>query len=366
MTKKIKIAIIDNDTDTLHELEKSLNEEYNVETTEDSEHALEAIDRFKPDIAILDIDIPGHDGLHILKLIKNAFPDLFVIIVTASQDINIAVRAMKLGAYEYLSKPVNIEMIQTIIDKAKSIYDLQHEVDFLKNRIRRKEVFNNIIGESNEIRHVFDDSAKVMDKDVNVLILGESGTGKELLARAIHNGSKRNKGPFVVINCAAITTDLADSLLFGHKKGSFTGAFTDHTGYFQQANDGTIFLDEIGDMNIDVQAKVLRVLEDKKIRKVGDNKEIGVNFRIVSATNRNFKEIITNNEFRNDLYYRLEEYPLTIPPLRVRKDDITLLARHFLREFCIFYEIDYMKFDDSVLENLQKYNWPGNIRSLKM
>ncbi|WP_416145753.1 sigma-54 interaction domain-containing protein [Prosthecochloris sp. SCSIO W1103] len=204
-----------------------------------------------------------------------------------------------------------------------------------------------------------------METEVNVLVIGESGTGKELFAQAIHSGSKRKNGPFVTINCAAISNELADSLLFGHVKGSFTGANSDHTGFFEQADGGTILLDEIGDMSLDIQAKVLRVLQERKIRRVGEKKERSVDFRLISATHKDFSDAIKNKTFRADLYYRLEEYPLLIPPLRERREDIPLLANHFLDSFCTANNIDPISFSASVLENLSMYDWPGNIRELQ-
>ncbi len=363
--KRTKILIFGAGDETAPFLKRSLEGEYRVMLAQDGREPLSETETSDPDLVILDIDMPGRDGLALLAELRVRFPNVFVIILTSSADVNLAVRAMKTGAYEYLTKPVNAELVGTIVKKALSIYELKSEVDQLRSRIRRNEVFSSIIGESDEIGGVLDDITRVMATDVNVLLLGESGTGKELVARAVHSGSRRAGGPFVVVNCAAITAELADSLLFGHKKGSFTGAFADHAGFFEQARGGTIFLDEIGDMNVDVQAKVLRVIEDRKVRKLGDGREVQVDFRIVSATNRDFKETISRNEFRSDLYYRLEEYPVRIPPLRERGSDIPLLARHFLSEFCKFYEIPEMGFTEEVMRELTRYRWPGNIRELK-
>ncbi|MBN1531369.1 MAG: sigma-54-dependent Fis family transcriptional regulator [Spirochaetes bacterium] len=360
-----RILIIDSDRSSAAVLERYLADVYDVSVSPLDHDPLAGSDPPEAELVILDIDMQDRDGLELLSGMRNRFPNILVIIITASADVNLAVQAMKLGAYEYLTKPVNTELVGTAVKKALSVFELKSEVDQLRDRIRRNEVFSSIIGGSEGIGRVLDEVTKVMTKDVNVLLLGESGTGKELVARAIHSGSRRRQGPFVVVNCAAITTELADSLLFGHKKGSFTGAFSDHDGFFAQAHGGTIFLDEIGDMDMDVQAKVLRVIEDKRVRKVGDSKEIIVDFRIVSATNRDFKDIIARNEFRSDLYYRLEEYPVKIPPLRERRDDIPLLAHHFLDEFCKFYEIPEMHFGEEAMRELHRYEWPGNIRELK-
>lgn len=237
-------------------------------------------------------------------------------------------------------------------------------MELLEKELLQKDIFKRIYGESQAIKECIGQATQVMETDVNVLINGESGTGKELFAQAIHNGSKRKNGPFVTINCAAITNELADSLLFGHVKGSFTGANSDHTGFFEQADGGTIFLDEIGDLNIEIQAKVLRVLQEHIVRRVGE-KERPVDFRLISATHKDFSNAIETGSFRADLYYRLEEYPLYIPPLRERGDDISLLAKHFLESFCIANNIEPLSFKPLVLDQLSRYDWPGNIRELQ-
>lgn len=242
---------------------------------------------------------------------------------------------------------------------------MSDEVGKLRRQLSDSELFAGIIGESQTLQDMFEATRKVIETEVNVLIIGESGTGKELLARAVHKGSKRSSGPFVAVNCSAITRELADSLLFGHKRGSFTGATEDRAGFFEQAEKGTIFLDEIGDMPLDIQAKVLRVLEDGFVRRVGEKNERAVDFRVIAATNRDFARSIAAGEFRKDLYFRLEEYPIFLPPLRDRQEDIPIIAKHFLSDFCTVNDLQPKQFSPAVLSALNNHSSPGNIRELK-
>ncbi len=319
-----------------------------------------------PEILIIDTNFPG--SAKILDAVRQLLldgHDIPVIFIAESIDEDLLTKTRFLAPYAFLIKPVNeIELISNI-----TVAILQREKktelkESMQSQVLRREIFGNLTGESSAIRSVVSNAAMILNRNINVLITGESGTGKELLARAIHKGSAR-KGPFVAINCAAISMELSDSLLFGHRKGAFTGAISDHSGYFEQANEGTIFLDEIGDMKPDVQAKVLRVIEEKKIRRVGEKTERDVDIRIISATNRDLKEAIITSDFRSDLYYRLEEYHIHIPPLRERREDIPLLAEYFLNSLCIFYELEPMQISESAMKVLMQYQWPGNIRELK-
>ncbi|HOP64072.1 MAG TPA: sigma-54 dependent transcriptional regulator [Spirochaetota bacterium] len=242
---------------------------------------------------------------------------------------------------------------------------VSRELVSLRSRLRHREIFNSIIGESGEMMDLFASLDRVIDFDVNVLVTGESGTGKELIARAIHEGSSRRDGPFVEVNCAGIAPDIADSLLFGHVKGAFTGANSDHTGFFEQADGGTIFLDEIGELHSEVQSKLLRVLENRKVRRVGGKSEREISFRVISATNRSLSEESAEKKFRSDLYYRLEQFTIKVPPLRERKGDIPVLARHFLREICSFYDLGEMSFSEEVMRDFESRQWPGNVRELR-
>lgn len=331
------------------------------------DEAINIVIKSPSDITLIFLCLQGtaEHEITLLKSITERFPLVPTIVYSYSDDIDLAVSVMKLGAADFISAqlpPKDILLrIHAVLSHAYPI----NQIRVLKKSLRRNKIFRSIIGESDAMQKVFSTTELIMERDVNVLILGESGTGKELLAKSIHDGSPRSKGPFVTVNCAAISVDLAESLLFGHTRGSFTGAVSDHKGYFEQAHGGTIFLDEIGDMNPLVQAAVLRAIEDRKIRKVGANAELPVNVRIVSATNRNLKQFIKEGRFREDLYFRLDEYPIHLPPLFERKEDIPLLAHEFLREFCEFYEITEMSISEKALHQLQQYSWPGNIRELK-
>ncbi|NTU92771.1 MAG: sigma-54-dependent Fis family transcriptional regulator [Chlorobiaceae bacterium] len=338
---------------------------YNTQFAEDGEICIELINKSPVDILLLDINMPKKDGFDVMSYLAERNIRIPVIMVTASNEIPLAVRCIKMGAYEYLTKPLDIERLRIVFRNAIKETVLQNEVQQLKKELRTKEVFRHIIGKSGAIKRAMEQAMQVMETDLNVLLLGESGTGKELFAQAIHQGSRRKTGPFVSINCAAISSELADSLLFGHKKGAFTGANSDHVGFFEQADGGTIFLDEIGDMTSEIQAKVLRVLQERQIRRVGEKSERSVDFRVISATNQNFARAIDNNTFREDLYYRLEEFPIGIPPLRERKEDITILASYFLDQFCSANNLGAMQISENTLSNLGDYHWPGNVRELK-
>jgi len=338
---------------------------YNALTANDGDACIHTLNSEKVDLLLLDINMPGKDGIEVLTYLRNNDIALPVIMITASDDISQAVQCIKMGAYEYLTKPVDNDRLEITVKNALSESSLKKKVQLLEKELKQKNIFRRIHGESPSIKQCTEQAMQVMETDVNVLLIGESGTGKELFAQAIHEGSRRSSGPFVTINCAAITNELADSLLFGHVKGSFTGANSDHTGFFEQADGGTIFLDEIGDMSLEIQAKVLRVLQEKKIRRVGEKKERNVDFRVVSATHKDFSNAIRTGNFRADLYYRLEEYPLFIPPLRERREDIGLLARHFLESFCTANNIEQLVFGVDVIHQLEEYDWPGNIRELQ-
>lgn len=331
---------------------------YDTLFAEDGEQCIDLISEQPVDLLLLDINMPKKDGFDVMRHLTERNIGIPVIMVTASNDIPQAVRCIKLGAYEYLTKPIDAERLRIVVRNA-------NEVQQLKKELRTKEVFRHVIGNCNVLRHSMEMATKVMQTDLNVLLLGESGTGKELFAQAIHEGSRRKNGPFVSINCAAISSELADSLLFGHRKGAFTGANSDHAGFFEQADGGTIFLDEIGDMNTDIQAKVLRVLQEKKIRRVGEKTERVVDFRVVSATNRDFAMAIRDNAFREDLYYRLEGFPIDIPPLRERHGDLPLLAAFFLDQFCSANNLGSMQISDAAFADIAQYHWPGNVRELK-
>jgi two-component system response regulator AtoC len=327
----------------------------------------DAIKKITPDIkaVLLDIKMPEKDGIEVLDHARKKFPELPIIMVSALHDLEIAVKAIKMGAFDYLTKPLDFDRLSTVLRNALNLSVLKEEVTELQNKLRQSELFTDIVGESEKVNEVFELVNKVLETDINVMIIGESGTGKELVAKALHLGSKRREGPFVAVNCSAITTELAESLLFGHKKGSFTGATEDRAGYFEQADKGTLFLDEIGDMDLEIQAKVLRILEEKNVRRLGEKEERLINFRVISATNRELSQAASANNFRQDLYFRLEEYPIYLPPLRERKEDLPLLAQHFLNEFCESNSLSSKQFSKNAIQKMVQYSWPGNIRELK-
>lgn len=331
----------------------------------DGEECISILEKENIDILLLDINMPKKDGFGVMSYLQEQEKPIPVIMITALNDIPNTVKCIKMGAYEYLTKPLDVDRLQIVMRNAISESELHDTVSQLKKELKSKEIFRHIIGESVSIRQTMEQAMQVMETDLNVLIIGESGTGKELFAQAIHEGSKRKNGPFISVNCAAISHELAESLLFGHSKGSFTGANNDHQGFFEQADKGTLFLDEIGDMNADIQAKVLRAIQEKKIRRVGEKNERSIDFRVISATHWNFAQALDSNSFRDDLYYRLEEYPLYLPPLRERKEDIPFLAKHFLEEFCSANSIKQLSFTPEAVEEMVEYQWPGNIRELK-
>jgi len=331
----------------------------------DGNECVSILEEEKIDILLLDINMPNKDGSDVMNYLQKKGITIPVIMITALDDIPNTVKFIKMGAYEYLTKPLDFDRLQIVMRNAISESALHDKVSQLKKELKSKEIFRNIIGKSAQIKETMEQALHVMETDLNVLIIGESGTGKELFAQAIHEGSKRKNGPFISVNCAAISHELAESLLFGHTKGSFTGANNDHQGFFEQADGGTLFLDEIGDMNADIQAKVLRAIQEKKIRRVGEKNERSIDFRVISATHWDFAQALDSNSFRDDLYYRLEEFPLYLPPLRERKEDVPFLAKHFLEEFCSANNLKQLSFSPEALEEIEEYHWPGNIRELK-
>ncbi len=362
-----KVVLIADDDNTTRRILTHYVQKMGYATIEakDGDECLQCITEKVFDVILLDIQMPKKNGFEVMQHLKTENISTPVVMITASDDIPNAVKCIKLGAYEYLTKPLDIERLEIVMRNSLTESSLKKQVQELQTELKNKELFSNIIGKSAALKQTLEQVRQVMDTDLNVLILGESGTGKELFAQAIHYGSRRKDGPFVSVNCAAISNNLADSLLFGHGKGSFTGADKEHIGFFEQADNGTLFLDEIGDMNSDVQAKILRVLQERKIRKVGEKNEKKVSIRIISATNRDFSKAIKENLFREDLYYRLEEFLLFVPTLRERAEDIPLLAKYFLDEFAKANNLEQLQFEPEALKSLENYQWPGNIRELK-
>ncbi|MEO5930898.1 MAG: sigma-54 dependent transcriptional regulator [Candidatus Kapaibacterium sp.] len=318
-----------------------------------------------PDLVILDIMMPGIGGIETLKKIKEHSPDLPVIMLSAQGRIEVAVEALKLGAIDYFTKAIDLPKLEVAVTNAFRIYDLTREVTVLRESIQKTGHFDNIITSDGAMDDVLMLVRKAKDSDISVLVQGESGTGKELIARAIHFNGKRKDGPFVAVNCAAIPKDLIESEMFGHEKGSFTGAHTRKIGKFEQAHGGTIFLDEIGELELNLQAKLLRAIQIRQFERVGGTELVTVDVRIVSATNKDLIQASREKEFREDLYYRLGSFPIVLPPLRQRRSDILLIAEHFLSKFNAEQGKAIKAYSRRALKIMYDYPWPGNVRELE-
>ncbi len=338
------------------------DEGYEVLDAKDGVQALKLIESESPDLVLLDIWMPGLDGIVTLERIKSQIPNLPVIMISGHANIEMAVKATKLGAYDFIEKPLSLEKVLLAVNNALVFSKLEQENRALRQEIQRK---YEIVGNSPEIQQLKEQIRIVAPTNGWILISGENGTGKELVARGIHQLSQRVDKPFVEVNCAAIPEELIESELFGHEKGSFTGALTKRRGKFDLATEGTIFLDEIADMSLKTQAKILRILQEQKFERVGGLEMIFVDVRVIAATNRDLKEEIQKNKFREDLYYRLNVIPLMVPPLRERKADISILVDHFTAEFCLENHKELKKFSPEAMELLVSYPWPGNVRELK-
>jgi two-component system, NtrC family, nitrogen regulation response regulator GlnG len=361
------ILVADDEESMRWVLSKALKKKgFNVDLARDGDEALRMIKSSNYDLAILDIKMPGLSGLELLDRVRELKSDLLVVIMTAEASMKNAVEAMKRGAYDYLTKPFDLDVIDAIIEKVDRAREMTSQVTFLKEELKdRYQLEKTIIGNSPAMREIYKTIGKVAPSDVTVLVQGESGTGKELIARAIHFNSKRLGKPFIALNCAAIPKDLLESELFGFEKGAFTGATERKLGKFEQANGGTIFLDEIGDMPIDLQSKILRVLQEKEVTRTGGNQSIAVDVRIVAATNQDLEESVRRKEFREDLFYRLNVIPLQLVPLRERNEDIPLLVEYFLAKICTELESPPKRCSPEALRLLSGYAWPGNVRELE-
>jgi len=319
----------------------------------------------EPHLVLSDIMLPGMNGIEILQSIKSSHPHLPVIMISAQAQIDTAVNALKLGASDYFSKPVDFNRLEHAIKTALEVSQLTKEVERLRSAVSETIHFDNIISNDGAMQEVFKLVKKAKDSDITVLIQGESGTGKELIARALHFNGKRASGPFVIMNCAAIPRELLESELFGHERGSFTGAVQRRIGKFEQANMGTLFLDEIGELDPGLQAKLLRVIQSGEFERVGGNETIKSNVRLVTATNRDLRKEVGEGNFREDLYFRLSTFPILIPPLRQRRGDILPLAEHFLRRFAKDANRGKLTFSRNAMKKIYQYPWPGNVRELE-
>ena len=360
------ILVVDDDASQRRLLEFWLKEEgYEVATAADGKAGLEIFETSSPALVISDIRMPGLSGLDLLGRIKASSPDTPVILITAFGTVADAVDAMKFGAADYVLKPVSPDELKMNVQRALEHQQLVDENRYLRDFADTAFRFENIVGASKKMRDVFDIALQVARRESTVLLTGESGTGKELLAKAIHQNSLRTAKPFITINCGAIPENLIESELFGHRKGSFTGALADHTGKFETANQGTVFLDEIGELPLILQVRLLCVIQEREIDKIGFPKPIPINVRIIAATNRDLRARIDDGQFREDLFYRLSVVTIELPPLRERRDDIPLLLQHFLRKHCERYKLAIPSLTDDAVDLLTRYAWPGNVRELE-
>jgi len=358
-----KILIVDDDASIRKVLGFILEEAgYTVRSEASGADALRAVENDRPDLVLTDIKMPGMDGIALLKEMKRLDDSMPVIILTAFGTVETAVEAMKIGAADYLTKPISRDELSLTVAKALRVRELEKENQTLKESLQERFDFGNILGLSPAMQDVFDVVRKVAGTDASVLITGESGTGKELIAKAIHFNSPRRNARLVTVNCAAIPGELLESELFGHVKGAFTGAIRHKDGKFHLAHRGTIFLDEISSLSLPLQGKLLRALQEKEIDRVGDDRTITVDVRVISATNRSLPELIRKGEFREDLFYRLNVVPIVLPPLRERPSDIPLLVAHFARKYGGGRKVG---FSSEAIRLLQNYQWPGNVREIE-
>lgn len=360
------ILVVDDEVNIRNALAKMLEKQgHSVMTAGNGDEALARMTAGSYGLVLLDLKMPGLDGMGLLRRIKEISPDTEVIVITAYGSVETAVEAMKAGAYDYLSKPIDKERFPIMIDQCLEKQRLAAENRLLRQHLAVKNQFEQMIGQSLPMKRIYEMVDLVAGSDVTILLIGESGTGKELVARAIHQRSPRVQGPFITINCGALPESLYESEMFGYEKGAFTGATTTKLGRFELADGGTLFLDEIGELNLTNQVDFLRVLETREFRRLGGTKLVKVDLRVIAASNRNLQKAVEDGEFREDLYYRLNVIPILIPPLRERKEDIPLLTEVFLKEFTEAHRREKKDFSPEALKQLVHYSWPGNVRELK-
>jgi DNA-binding NtrC family response regulator len=362
---KKRVLLIDDEARVRAALKSVLEPSYEILQAADAREGLTVFRTEGPDLVLLDVVLPDTDGLAVLQAIRSESKAVPIIMLTGTKSIKTAVDAMKLGAADYLSKPFDIEELRITVDRAMNASELEREVKRLRNQVVQRYAFHNLIGKSHGMQEIYAKIEQVADSRTTVLITGESGTGKELVARALHYNSSRRDRPFVALNCAALPETLIESELFGHEKGAFTDATARRTGQFELANTGTLFLDEIGELSLVTQAKLLRVLQEREFTRVGGVQPIKVDVRIVAATNKNLDELVRKEQFREDLYYRINVIALYLPPLRDRGEDIALLAKHFLAKRLEEEKRQPIEFSKDALEALTRYPWPGNVRELE-
>ncbi len=365
--KKKKILIVDDEHLIRWSFSKKLESwGYFTETASNGKETIDLMKNFNPDLVLLDLNLPDINGLHLLKEIKSLSPSIPVIIITAYGTIEQAVQAIRDGAYDFITKPVNYENLQNTIKNALEITTLKEEITFYREKEKKERSSEKIVGESKALKDAIELAMKGAKSEVSViLLLGESGTGKELFAKFIHYNSNRANGPFVAINCSAIPENLLESELFGHERGAFTDAKAQKKGLFEIADGGTIFLDEIGEMPLSLQSKILRVFEESSFRRIGGVQDIRVDIRIIAASNQDLDRACEEGRFRRDLYYRLTVFPIFLPPLRERKEDIIPLANHFIEIYNLKFRKNVIGISREAEEILLKYNWYGNVRELR-
>ncbi|MBI5181422.1 MAG: sigma-54-dependent Fis family transcriptional regulator [Nitrospirae bacterium] len=365
MDKKC-VLVIDDEKDFLENCLRLITKQgYACLTESNPEKAIERIGAERPDIVLTDLKMPKKDGIEVLKEAKKIDPEIIVILLTGYATVQSAVEAIKEGAFDYIQKPFSADQLRVVIERALNQKRLLEENRNLKMQLETAYSFENIIGTSVAIKNVLEVVKKVARSEANILILGESGTGKELIARSIHTNSHHFKRAFVPVDCASLPENLLESELFGHEKGSFTGAHITRPGLLEFANEGTLFLDEIGDICLNLQGKLLRVLQEKNFRRIGGRKLIDVSFRVISATNKDLREAIKKKEFREELFYRVNVITINLPPLRDRLGDIPLIAHHYLRHFAVLNKRDITKISPETMRLLEGFHWPGNVRELQ-
>jgi len=365
MKKKYTILVVDDENGVRQSFNMVLKDDYNVLLADTGNQAVDIFTKNTVDLILLDILLPDTEGLNLLVKFKEADPNTEIIMVTAVNEVQTAVKAIKLGAYEYIIKPFVVDDVLIVIKRAMEKRSLVKEVAYLKDELERYHPFEKMVGKDEKMRKIFELISIVSQSDGTVLIQGESGTGKELVARAIHNRGSRNKEPFVVINCSAIPATLMESKIFGHNRGAFTGATHTSVGKLEIADKGTIFLDDIDSLDINMQAKLLRIIQEKEFERLGSTKVVKVDVRFVASSNKDLKDLIAHEQFREDLYYRLAVFPIELPPLKERKGDIPLLLNHFLELNSVNTGKPPKVFSEETVILLTKYDWPGNIRELQ-
>jgi len=366
MHESINILIIDDEESILDAYSQVLRKEgYLVKEARDGNEGLTVFSQETFHVVFLDLKLPGTNGMQVLSQIKETSPETPVIIITGYASIESAVEAIKRGAFDYMGKPFTPEELRVITKKALESRKMLFENIYLRRELEAKSEFELVVGKSKAMRNVFDIVSRVSPTETTILITGESGTGKELIAREIHNHSLRRQAPFVVVDCGALVETLFESELFGHVKGSFTGAHETKHGRFEVAHGGTIFFDEISNISLNIQAKLLRVIQERDVTRIGSTKPIKVDVRILAATNENLAELVTKGKFREDLFYRLSVVPVHLPPLRERKEDIPLLVQHFLQKYNKKAKKNINAVSSQAIKALMEYDWPGNIRELE-